>query len=323
VLSKTSISTLAEKCHCSKAYISQIRTGKRPASQRIIQYLLEKDADKRQLSADYLSLFLESRRASGVTSGTLTFYRNKLTKFLAVCDINRISRVGIQRFLNDIPANQHGLGNRHAHFRACKAFFNWLHQEHGLPDLMEGLHAPILSKPILPVLTKEQVYQLIDAAPCTRDRAIIALFVESGLRLSELASIKPQDIDWSKRTIKVMRKGRREGYCMFDNLTDKYLRAWLQEYTPSANIWGITKWGIVLAMRRLEKSTGLKCNCHVYRRSYASLLRKAGLDSLTIQQLGGWESIQMVQRYTRSVTFDDCAKLYRSPLALQEQAAKT
>ena len=46
--------------------------------------------------------------------------------------------------------------------------------------------APILGKPILPSLEKSQVEHIIDQALIARDKAIIALFAESGLRLSEL-----------------------------------------------------------------------------------------------------------------------------------------
>ena len=43
----------------------------------------------------------------------------------------------------------------------------------------------------------------------------------------------------------------------------------------------------------------------------SSLLRKAGVDSLAIKDLGRWESLEMVQRYTRSVTFQDSLKFYK------------
>ena len=55
---------------------------------------------------------------------------------------------------------------------------------------------------------------LIEQAGCVSDKAIISLFVDSGLRLSELASIKASDIDWENRVIKV-RKGKKEGYAPF------------------------------------------------------------------------------------------------------------
>ena len=43
-------------------------------------------------------------------------------------------------------------------------------------------------------------------------------------------------------------------------------------------------------LERLHKRTGLSCNAHTFKRTFASLLRKAGVDSLTIRDLGRWES---------------------------------
>ncbi len=62
---------------------------------------------------------------------------------------------------------------------------------------------------------------------------------------------------------------------------------------------------------RLEAKTGLKCNAHTFRRTFATTLAKRGVDSLHIMRLGTWESISMVERYTRSVKFEDSLKLYR------------
>ncbi|MFC1979937.1 helix-turn-helix domain-containing protein [Chloroflexota bacterium] len=41
---------------------------------------------------------------------------------------------------------------------------------------------------------------------------------------------------------------------------------------------------------------------------------KRGVDSLHIMRLGGWESLEMVERYTRSVSFQDSLKFYRALL---------
>ena len=60
---------------------------------------------------------------------------------------------------------------------------------------------------------------------------------------------------------------------------------------------------------------GLPCNPHTFRRTFACLLRKAGVDTMTIKDLGRWESLEMVQRYTRSVTFEDSLKFYKAPLS--------
>lgn len=264
---------------------------------------------------DYLSLFLQSREAMGVSHKTLLFYRERLSKFIGAVDYKQATRRDIGKYLNSIPPNKYGLGTRHASYRVIKTLYRWLHSEYGFINPMEGMPAPILGKPILPSLEKEQVMFLISIASSVRDKAIISLFTESGSRLFELACIKPEHINWTNRTIRVMGKGRKEALAAFGELTEQYLKEWLGQYTPDGNIWGITESGIVSMLKRLEATTGLPCNPHTFRRTFACLLRKAGVDTMTIKDLGRWESLEMVQRYTRSVDFNQSLKFYKPPLS--------
>ena len=180
---------------------------------------------------------------------------------------------------------------------------------------MTGVQAPILSKLILPSLTREQVQSLIDTVDSARDKAIIALFAESGLRLSELSGIKAADINWQDRTIRVMGKGRKEAYAPFGELSEAYLKEWIAEYQPNGStVWGINFRGIQIMLKRLQERTGVPCNPHTFRRTFAVLLRKAGVDCLTIRDLGRWESVQMVERYPRSFNFSDAMKFYKGTL---------
>jgi integrase/recombinase XerC len=169
---------------------------------------------------------------------------------------------------------------------------------------------------ILPSLTTEQVEELLQKSKSVRDKAIIALFVELGLRLSELTNIKVGDVDWNSHIIKVIGKGNKEGYAPFGNKAEGYLRLWLSEYNAEngERMWNIGFWGIKTMLDKLKQQTGLPCNPHTFRRTFACLLRKAGVDTMTIKDLGRWESLEMVQRYTRSVTFHDSMRLYKAPL---------
>ncbi|MCP4610676.1 MAG: site-specific integrase [Planctomycetes bacterium] len=54
-------------------------------------------------------------------------------------------------------------------------------------------------------------------------------------------------------------------------------------------------------LRRLEGRTCLPCNSHNFRRTFACLLRKTGVDTMTIKDFGRWESLDIVQHYTRSM----------------------
>ncbi|MFC2027191.1 tyrosine-type recombinase/integrase, partial [Chloroflexota bacterium] len=64
-------------------------------------------------------------------------------------------------------------------------------------------------------------------------------------------------------------------------------------------------------LRQLAHSTGIQCNAHAFRRGFACHLHKKGLSTLSIMHLGRWNSMDMVGRYCRSITFDDCMDHYR------------
>jgi site-specific recombinase XerD len=173
---------------------------------------------------------------------------------------------------------------------------------------------PKVEKKILPSLTIEQVAYLIDQVESVRDKAIISLFADSGLRLSELAAIKSEDIAWDNRLIKVRCKGNKEALAVFGKKTEMYLKKWLNMYNANGGcIWDTNRNGIEEMLKQLKAKTGLPCNAHTFRRTFASILAKRGVDRLHIMRLGRWESISMVERYTRSVRFEDSLKLY-SPI---------
>jgi site-specific recombinase XerD len=111
-----------------------------------------------------------------------------------------------------------------------------------------------------------------------------------------LLNIKAADIDWEYHTVKVLGKGNKEGYAPFSGLAKQYLNLWLSEYQPELNqrIWDIGFWGIKSMLEELKQKTGLPCNPHIFRRTFACLLRKAGVDTMTIKDVGRWESLEMV-----------------------------
>jgi len=259
-----------------------------------------------------LTTFLDSRR-DGLSVRTIDFYRTYLTLSKDIL-YPGVTGLQIGEFLKSLKCSS---GGKHAYYRVLRAFFNWLYSPKSGYTLnpqgnpMLAIEAPKLEKRILPSLTLEQLNYLIEHADTLRDKAIISLFADSGLRLTELTNIKTYDIIWQHKLIKVMCKGGKEGYAPFGQRTEKLLKEWLSQYNPEdGNIWGLNRWGIVDMLNRLRTTTGIPCNAHTFRRTFASILAKKGIDSLHIMRLGRWESIQMVERYTRSVKFNDSLKLY-------------
>jgi len=183
-------SQIAEFSKLSKGYISQVKSGYRPPSQRLIQSLWDYlcNNNKRKGLGDIertIELFLKSRR-DGVSNGTLEFYGKYLTKALPVLGLTPKPK-DVNNYLASLTCS---VGGKHAYFRAISIFFNWLYSPKSGSDYSDKLNpitmvgAPKRPKLILPSLSKEQVQVLIEQAHCMRDKATISLFTESGLRLS-------------------------------------------------------------------------------------------------------------------------------------------
>ena len=163
---------------------------------------------------------------------------------------------------------------------------------------------------MLPSVTEQQLDILLEAAESLRDKCIVSLFFDSGLRLSELCAIKPCDIDWSNNTIKVVVKGNREAKAAFTSRTAKLLQEHLVN-NGSDTVFDMKPRGIQDMLTRLSQKVGFPCNAHSFRRGFACHLHKRGLSTLSIMNLGRWSSLDMVTRYTPSITFDDCLELYK------------
>jgi len=270
-----------------------------------------------EVNQELTNLFLQSRR-DGLSPETLKFYSGYLRRSALVVGPT-VTGQDIKRFLESRPCSMAG---RHAYYRALRAFYNWLYSPRSGMGLnpwenpIKWLDPPKMAKRMLPSLTQEEVEEVIEKAGNVRDRAIVSLFAESGLRLTELADITLKDIDWGNRTIRVIGKGNKEALAPFGEQSEHYLKAWLAEYQPNgSNVWGVNRWQTVVIMRNLKAKTGLPCNPHTFRRTFAVLLRKAGVDCLTIKDLGRWESLEMVERYTRSFGFQDAMRFYKAPLS--------
>ena len=262
------------------------------------------------IGTELISKFLDSRR-QGTSPHTVVFYRRCLRKFFE--SGHAFTCQDINRFLANL--HQCNSGGKHAYFRAIRVFSNWaFRQGHFSQNPIRTVDAPKVAKKILPSLTSQQVEWLMQQADNLRDRCIISLLADSGLRLAEVASISSESqIDWDNNTATVWGKGNKERRAPFSTRTAKLLCQWFEsEPATEGNIWGLERRGIQHMLNTLKERSGLPCNAHTFRRTFASLLHKAGVDIEHIMRLGGWETLDMVLRYTRSVRFEDSLSHYRS-----------
>jgi hypothetical protein len=107
--------------------------------------------------------------------------------------------------------------------------------------------SPKLDKRILPSLTEQQIETLINHVESLRDKCIISLLADSGMRVSELASIQMKDIDWSTKTITVIGKGNKQRRAPFTSRTAKEYHTKTtrphQMWATDASYFRVVGWG--------------------------------------------------------------------------------
>ena len=254
--------------------------------------------------------FLESRR-QGLSPNTIIFYRQCLTPLLDY----PLTAEGINFFLKSLSCGN----GKFAYYRAIRTFCNWLCRSGYLQDNpMKLVDKPNVSKKMLPSIAEEQMQLIFNAADNLRDKCIVSLLFDSGLRLSEICSIKPDYIDWSNNTLKVVVKGNREEKAAFTPKTAALLKQQLA-VDGHNTLFDMQPRGVQDMLARLSAKVGFPCNSHAFRRGFACHLHKKGVSTLSIMFLGRWSSLEMVTRYTRSLSFDDCLSHYQAVTGEKDQ----
>ena len=163
---------------------------------------------------------------------------------------------------------------------------------------------PRRQKKLLPAISKEQLGILLNHCLSERDKVTLNLLWYSGMRLSEVASVKAPNFNWDEGTVIVLGKGNRYRKALAGN---GIVRKWFQNHDSLE----ITADGISTMLKRLGQDTGIHCNPHSFRRGFCVHNVKSGLSNKVIQSLGGWESPSMVSHYAQSLTFEEALSLYK------------
>jgi integrase/recombinase XerD len=255
--------------------------------------------------------FINEKISRGLTKSAISGYKYHLSSALEVLDPYSATKEDIVEYLNSIPVGKdNDLVTRFARHNNLKVFFNWLEDNEYIDkNPMKTLKQPkIIKDKIMPTLTEDEIRNIMSKQN-TKGRALISLATASGLRLSELANIKIEDIDFQNQRIKTLGKGRKEAYAPI-SFAENDLKSYLKESgIKSGSLFGYTRQGMKTYFRRLSTDKNKPIGAHMFRRSFATILKSKGLDIETIRILGRWEKLDMPIKYTRAFTFDDANKL--------------
>jgi site-specific recombinase XerD len=228
---------------------------------------------------------------------TIEFYRYTLTNFIGYT----LSPDGVSSYPKSLTCKN----AKSRFYQSFKILFRWLQRNGYISENpIDRVSPPKVQKKLLSAITEEQLQILLEYCQNDRDVALISFLWHSGLRVSEAARVRAKDFNWDEGTVIILGKGNRYRKAL---AVDDIVKDWFSEHDS----FGLTAEGIQTVLKILSRETGIHCNPHSFRRGFAAHQTKSGLSTRVVQSLGGWESIAMVERYTKSLTFDDALQLYR------------
>ena len=254
------------------------------------------------------------------------FAAKKLKVAPSALTLEQLNAELISAFLENLEeARRNSPETRNIRLAAIRSFFRFL--EYRQPTALEQIRR-VLAIPykktntrLVPYLGRKEVQALLDVPnPATRkgirDRAMLHLAVCGGLRVSELTSLRTQDVELSSMSILVHGKGRRERALPLWKTTATALRAWLavrgKVATPElfVNARGrpMSRWGFAYVLQHHAKAASHNCpslsnkqtSPHVLRHTSAMMVLQATHDIRKVSLWLGHSNLSTTEIYTRA-----------------------
>lgn len=267
-------------------------------------------------------LSLEDRKLSPKTIEVYLRTGRQFTAWLTATGhtgaIEDIEPAHIRAFLS-AEADRTSEISAHQHFRNLRVLFRWLEREgeRQAPDPMTRVDPPKTTRKVKPILTESQLAALIRACDGAgfeprRDLAIIRILIDTGVRVSGLGNIRPEDVRLPHKTIRVVLKGGDEHLVPLGRKAaaalDRYIRArarhpradspWLWLGTAGRDTGHFGAAGIQDMLERRGKAAGIEgLTPHWFRRTFAHDWLDSGGSELDGMRIAGWKTRAMIEMY--------------------------
>lgn len=163
------------------------------------------------------------------------------------------------------------------------------------------------------VLSKEEIKSIIETTRNLKHRAILAVIYSAGLRIAEVISLLPSDIDSDRKQVRVQGKGNKYRYTLLSENTLNMLRMYWRAYRPVRYLFEGQKKGQPISRETIQKVFKESCKragvkkqatIHSLRHSFATHLLENGVNLKIIQGLLGHSSLRTTSIYLHVTRLD-------------------
>lgn len=273
-----------------------------------------------------ITLFLEYLEyQKNFSSHTIQNYERDLTSFLSflkeisISSFSKVEYHHLRKYLEYMYNKQYASATMNRHISAIKSFFHYLQREGKIQENPTVLFGTVKKEKRLPkYLNSEDMETLlllpdIQTPLGQRDAAMLEVFYSTGVRVSELVSIKLRDVELSSNRIKITGKGNKERYVLFGDICREKMLLYVREGRNqllkntqcdalflNKNGGALTERGVRTSINNIILKAGEKMHVtpHMLRHTFATDLLNGGADLKTVSELLGHESLSTTGIYT-------------------------
>lgn len=276
--------------------------------------------------ADAVNEFLIVKEAGQRAPATLAWYRALLKPFAATFGdrtIDSMVTVEIARWL----IAQSGTANTvYDRDKVLRSFWGWVALAYDVRSPMKAIPTPRLPEPEPRAIEPDDLNRLIEVAMSPRDRAILIVLADCGLRASGLIRLTIEDVDFAARLIRVTEKRQRTRSVPFSLDTERALIAWCARRPLTADALFCSRYGQHLKyaglrqiIRRLAARAGFtneRCNLHSLRHFAAREYLRNGGTLPSLARILGHKTIDTTARFYAIYGVNELAEIHdaHSPL---------
>lgn len=266
--------------------------------------------------------FMLSNKAEGLAQSTLTWYESILSQLrgeFAGRDLDAISADDMRVYfaaLRDAKARYQNAPHRaelsgglssetlRGRHKGFKRFWSWCALEYGISSPMRNIRSPQPKKQTPKAAALDDLRRLIRVAS-VRDRAILLMLADTGIRAGGLVGLRLDDLDLARRLAIVTEKGGKSRSVAFLPITAEAISAWLA-IRPAGDTVFCGRYGSPLAVNslwqafgRLKQRAGVdgRTNPHSFRHFFAREYIQNGGDLATLTHLMGHSSSLITTAY--------------------------
>ena len=256
---------------------------------------------------------------------TVVSYRRDLIKFnkfmetQGVTDVQRVNPTNLNSYMLHMEKEKFATSTISRNVATLKAFFGYLYRAGYIgTDPTIQLKAPKIEKKMPEILTPKEVDLLLSQPSMKtnkgiRDRAMLELLYATGIRVSELISLKLSDVNLGASYIHCQDLNR-ERIIPFGSMAKNILKVYVREARPAmvdneveevlftnCNGTPMSRQGFWKLLKKYAKNAGIQTDItpHTLRHSFAAHLVANGADLRSVQEMLGHSDISTTQIYAR------------------------